>query len=839
MTVAFPAAPDSVRSPLRPSRGDVAVLAYAALYLAANAFVTPGPSWLRSSVIVAFFGINVVTMGAQLQLARSDAFDRRTRWAWALLAASSAGIAVGGIVWTAWKITNPAAPEPAWSTWLTSSYMPLAIAGFLTFPREPRVSWRDRRLLLDGALLAVAGLTLSWHFSIQGLFDGTTPRTVETFVTNVAEWLVFVAASIAFLRSRSRVTRTAISIALVALVSFVLADFLWQTDASSYHPGDPIDMYWFATWIVRWIAARYAWHASARARAHGDDDSDVPYRSGIAPTAFVGSSYLLLVVVVLQAQNDREAAAIGLITTVMTILLVVRQRVELADNQRLAHATLAQAERFRALLSHASDYVAVLDQNLSLRWASPSFATMSALPPGAPFTELVHPDDRTAVTRWLTGGTPRGNSLPLTCRLRAADASWSDVELRVEDRRDDPNVHGLIVNGRDVSGERSLEGRLRHAEKLVTLHDIAGRIAHAFNNLLAMIAGHAELLAAELHEHPRARDDVAAIRAATDRGAGITRQLLGFSGRHVIQPVRLPVASAIEAVIPSLDRALPGGTHIELALGDRGAHVLFDRAQFEQVLLNLVANARDAMPDGGVITVSAAIEQSDEASADGAPATGVVVRVRDAGIGIPEDDLRHIFEPFFTTKAPGLGTGLGLAMVDTIVRRAGGRVSVESGVGIGTTVAIHLPLARAATPVMTMAVPDAPEPTGRGVVLLVDDEAGVRRLSRRMLERAGYGVIEASGGAEAIAIAEDLALRIDILVTDMMMPKVSGRDVIARFTVIRPGTPIIVVTGFAAEQERGKPLAPEVRSIVAKPFSAAIYLRAVSNALGAADDEPR
>ena len=830
------AAPARPLTRMRPTRGDAVVVAYAALFLVTLALQPGSDSPLRLANVWGYFGIGIATVVAQFANARDGDLDGQTRTAWKFLAVSSLWILIGGITWTAWLATNPVNPDPDWSSWLTVSYIPFAIAAMLRFPRTERRATRDRRAQLDIALLAVAGLALSYHFSVRPLLVRPEPVRLVEYLTHLGEWGVFVAASVAFIRARSRVMRTAISLALAAHVGSVLADASWFVDQTTYQPGDLIDGLWFVTWVLRWTSARYAWHAIRAARARGDDDRDNTYRSGLAPTAMVAGAYVLLFAVVIGHRGG--ALEIAAITGVLTLLLIVRLRAELLENQRLTQQTLAQGERFRALLSHAADYIAVLDDAERFVWASPAF-TRGGAAAATPFADLVHPDDRADTMRWLTAHGPRGAALPRTCRLAGPGGTWTDVELRVEDRRDDTHVRGIVINGRDISGERALEGRLRHAEKLVTLHDVAGRIAHAFNNLLAMIAGHAELLATEFHDDPVVRDDLAAIRAATDRGAGITRQLLGFSGRNVIQPVRLPVAATIEALAPALGRTLPEGTTIALQFGDRNAHVTFDRAQFEQVLVNLVANARDAMPGGGVIRVSVTNEALDASPDDrGGETTGIVLRIRDAGVGIAADDLQHIFEPFFTTKAPGLGTGLGLAMVDTIVRRAGGRVSVESAVGIGTIVAVHLPLARPMTPLSIVAVAETPEPTGRGVVLLVDDEPGVRRLSRRMLERGGFTVIEAAGGAEAIAICDDGARAIDILVTDMMMPGVSGRDVIARFSAARPGTPIVVVTGFAAESERREPLAPEVKSIVAKPFTATNFLRAVNNALGLDGERP-
>ena len=810
---------------LRLTVSDWAAIAFITVYLAALAFTPPGPGPVRSVLVPTFFLIGGFTLLAELRIARSADFDGQTRSAWQWLAISSAIIVVSGIVWTVWLTAHPGQTSPAWSDMLSATYTIPAIIGFWRFPRESRFAMRDPRVLLDAILLAVAGLAISWHFSLRPLFAPSQAAApiITDYAAIFGEWLVFVAASIALIRSRSRVMRTAVAIAIVAQVGYILADFFWSQIASEYRAGGFEDAPWFLVWVARWAAAQYAWHGSALERRRAStDDRVVSYRSGVAPTAFLAGAYLLLVYLVVTGHGN-DAVRIALLTNVMTVLLLARQRVEMRENQRLMRARLAQGERFRALLLNATDYIAVVDDAFRITWASPSVGRGDATVLGIPFVDLASPTDRAALVTWLSNPRPRATALPFPCRLRGADGSWIEVELRLDDRRLDPTVRGIVIDGRDVSGERALEGRLRHAEKLITLHDIAGRMAHAFNNLLATIGGHAELLSNELHDVPGANDDLAAIRAAADRGGGISRQLLGFSGTNVIQPVRLPVAATLEALVPSLNRTLPAGVRLDLAIRDREAHVMFDRAQFEQVLVNLVANARDALPAGGTIGVLLDTEH------DGGKSTAIL-RVRDGGTGIRPEDLAHVFKPFFTTKAPGSGTGLGLAMVDTIVRRAAGSVAVESAVGKGTTIVLHLPLAPADHDGAAARPLDTEPAAARGIVLLVDDEPGVRTVSRRMLERAGFTVIESSTGADAIREAES-ARPIDLLITDMMMPEVSGRDVIARFAALRPRTPIVVVTGFAEQDEKSS-LDPSVRTIVAKPFTSATLLRAVRGALG-------
>ncbi len=802
--------------------GAYILLYFLALYLAATA----GELWATVANL-GYFPMGAITIWAQARLARDSGLHLRTRRAWALLAAASAATWIGGIAWTVWLSDHPGAFTPLWSDTLDAVYIPLAIAGFLTFPANPRFTWRDRRVRLDALLIALGGIGLSWSFGLRPLFEAPTePDFVIQLVTVLGDWTVVLAASIAYLRAACVVTRRAVAIAFAAHVFFILSDFFWIFRQDTYAPGHWVDAVWFSAWILRWVAARYATHA---ARRDESVDGMFAYRSGIAPTAFVAGAYSLLVYVVLIGDSS-DAVSIALGTAAMTTLLLVRQRVELAENLRLSHVTAIQAARFRSLVTYASDFVLLVDGRYEVVYASPSADRAGIASVGCSFPDLIHPDDQEAVLAWFDGRSSLLTGAPRRCRFRGSSARWGDVELRAQDLRSDPHVRGFVVNGRDITDEVALESRVRHAQKLAALHDMAGRIAHAFNNALASIQGHAELLAQDAPVSGTIKDDVDAIRAAAERGSGITRQLLGFSGRHVIQAVPLDPARVTTDLVPMLERLVPANVSLAVDIDDDAGTVLFDRAQFEQVLVNLVANAGDAMTDGGKICVSVAPTQSQGDPDSAGDACWVRIRVSDAGRGIPRETLARIFEPFFSTKQPGRGTGLGLAMVKAIVSRAGGTVGVESEPGRGTTFSILVPTTeRPELQAMDTTPEDSHVPSG-GVVLLVDDDAAVRRASKRMLERAGYTVVEASGGAMAIDFARRGDLRLDLLLTDLMMPGVSGRDVIAAFRQLRPRLPIVCVTGFAAESDAA-PLAPEVHAIVAKPFTAAALVHAVASAM--------
>jgi len=803
-------------------RHEQVVVSYAVLFLASLAALPRLGGNFAILTNVLYFGMGAATIWSQLQVPRRLALDGPTRRAWLFLAASSATLWVNGIVWTIWLASSGAALPVALELFIDFGYIPLALAAFAVFPSRARFSLRDPRVQLDGALFGLGGLALSWHFALRPLLTGNDENLVAALLPIVGEWGIALVASAAFLRVASRRDREAIGFFLAAHLTYILTDYFWTMARGQYVPGHWVDAFWFLAWMVRWVGARRALHARTEAAP-----ADLAYHGGLAPSLFVVGAYLLLVLALL-VEPGGGAVDIALAASTMTVLLLVRQRVALDENRALARETEAQTARFRSLAASATDFVLVVDDRLHVAYASPSIERVAGALLATPFASHLHPDDRPGLASWL-GDRAAAASRTHRCRLRAAGGEWRDVEFRVEDRRGDQLVRGFVLNGRDISAELRLESQLGHARKLATLSDMAGRIAHAFNNTLAVLQGHAELLMSELPDDAPAREDVRAIRAAAERGAGITRQLLGFSGRHVIRPELLDPGEVIAALLPTLTRLLPPQVSIVV---DRDSHgmVRLDRAQFEQVLVNLVANARDGMPLGGRIRLL--VREHAQQLGHGDDRREVAIEVSDEGVGIPAELRERVFEPFFTTKSPGQGTGLGLAMVASIVKRAGGRIEVDSEVGRGTTFAVILPRAEAeGAPAAPRARALTPPSNSAGVVLLVDDDPLVRRASARIIERSGFTVLEAGSGAEALALAAEPLRSIDVLLTDLMMPGVSGREVITRFRSLRPGVPIVCVTGFASEREEGSTLALEVHAIVAKPFTSEALTHALRSAL--------
>jgi signal transduction histidine kinase len=381
---------------------------------------------------------------------------------------------------------------------------------------------------------------------------------------------------------------------------------------------------------------------------------------------------------------------------------------------------------------------------------------------------------------------------------------------------------------------RQLQGQLFHAQKMDAIGRLAGGVAHDFNNVLTAILGSAELLLLDTSADAPGREEVGIIRDAASRAQHLIRQLLAFSSRQVLQPAVVDLNALVRDVGRMLRRLI--GEDVTLTTEpapDLGA-VRVDPAQIEQVLVNLVVNARDAMPDGGRLTIRTAnVDAPSAESGDLPPGRHVRLEVSDTGIGMDQKTLGRVFEPFFTTKAHGKGTGLGLAMVYGIVRQSGGRIGVESTPGAGTTFRIDLPRVDAPIDDAPGAPPVATplQATGAETVLVAEDEQMVRVLIRKVLEQAGYTVLLAASGEEALHLAERYDGPIHLLVSDVVMPGMNGRELMRRLVGRRPAVKVLYLSGYSDEAvERHGVLDPGT-AFMQKPFTPAALARRVREVL--------
>ena len=387
---------------------------------------------------------------------------------------------------------------------------------------------------------------------------------------------------------------------------------------------------------------------------------------------------------------------------------------------------------------------------------------------------------------------------------------------------------------RDVTASKQLEAQLRQAQKMEAVGLLAGGIAHDFNNLLTVITAYGQLLRVEFADGDERREEVEEVLKAAARGAELTRQLLAFGRKQVLRPRVVDVNGVVAGVRPMLARLLGADATLDTRLAPSLSRVEADPGQLEQVLLNLTANAGDAMPGGGRVTIETSDVELDAAAVRAlpglAPGRYVLVSVSDTGVGMDEATRLRVFEPFFTTKGTGKGSGLGLATVYGIVKQSGGAVTVRSAPGEGTTFEIYLP--RAAREGGRDAGAAPPAPAARPTVLLVDDDDAVRSSARRALEGGGYEVLEAAHGAQALDVFAEHGGRVRLLVTDVVMPGLGGHALAERLRAQRAGLPVLFMSGYAVPDEPGG--GPAVAPLLAKPFTAEELLAAVGEAAGAA-----
>ena len=393
---------------------------------------------------------------------------------------------------------------------------------------------------------------------------------------------------------------------------------------------------------------------------------------------------------------------------------------------------------------------------------------------------------------------------------------------------------GTVV---DVTERKQLEDQLRQAQKMEAVGQLAGGIAHDFNNLLMVIEGNTELMLDRLSPADALCQNAHQIKKAAEQAASLTRQLLAFSRRQVLQPRVLDLNSVTAGIGKMLPRLI--GEDIELRIRPSASlgWVKADQSQIEQVLLNLAVNARDAMPQGGKLTIETANVDLDESyarhHASVRPGPYVILMVSDTGMGMDTETQAHCFDPFFTTKELGRGTGLGLATVYGVVKQSGGWIWVYSEPGQGTTFKIYLPRVQEDTDPAKLAKSPGPAPRGAETILVVEDQDGIRELAREFLESCGYTVLVAKDGAEALEVAERHENPIDLLVTDVVMPRVNGRELSQRLTIVRPMMKTLYMSGYT---ERATPhhdiLAQDTISLE-KPFSLRTLASKVREALDA------
>jgi len=488
--------------------------------------------------------------------------------------------------------------------------------------------------------------------------------------------------------------------------------------------------------------------------------------------------------------------------TISGVVLVFR---DVTKNKRTEQALRSSEARYRLLAEYSRDLIVLLDRQGNVRYASPSHTAVFGVPPenllGQSLFTLIHPDDQAHVWAALGDLDRVGASAAIEFRLCATSGDWIVVEAILAPIMGATiDESGVLFSARDITERKRLETQLFQSQKLDSIGRLAGGVAHDFNNLLTVITGHADMVLETMSPNDPARGDLKELRKATDRAASLTRQLLAFARKQILESRVRQLNDLILDTDKLLRRLIGEDIDLNTLLAPDLGQVRVDTGQIEQVLINLAVNARDAMPDGGKLTIETRNVVLDDAYTESrvgvSPGAYVMLAVSDTGIGMNHATLHRIFEPFFTTKAAGQGTGLGLATCYGIIKQHGGNIWVYSEMGQGTTFKIYLPrVAEAAAPT---AQPDEPTDTPRGteVVLLVEDESAVRHLAARVLRAQGYTVLEAGNGEEALQIIQMHSGVIDLLLTDVVMPEMSGKALADRVVRRYPAIRVLFISGY-------------------------------------------
>jgi PAS domain S-box-containing protein len=514
-------------------------------------------------------------------------------------------------------------------------------------------------------------------------------------------------------------------------------------------------------------------------------------------------------------------------------------RREIEERARAEVALRESEQRFRAMFESAAVGMALLGPDGRVLAANPALYSMLGRAPdelrGRAAANFVHPDDAPclrALEDLCTGGR---DGFQLEARYQRADGSalWGRTVASAIRQQDGALQFGLVMI-EDVTDRRELGERLRQSQKLEAVGRLAGGIAHDFNNLLTTIKGLAEMLLAEHGAVPRLGDDLQEILKAGDRATALTGQLLAFSRRQVVQPQVLDPNASIRDMAAMLERLIGSDISLTLDLADDIHSVRADPGQVGQIIMNLAVNARDAMPRGGSLTLETRnlLLSAAEATRVGAREEGhyVQVVVRDTGHGMDEEIRERIFEPFFTTKEQGRGTGLGLATVYGIMQQSGGGIAVDTAPDAGTTFTLYFPSLGRFVPPEARA-PEAGAGGGSDTILVVEDEDAVRSLVGRILRKAGYTVLESSNGEEALDAFRENQDQIQAVVTDVIMPRMSGPELARKLADLVPDLPILYMSGYTQDEVLDVGLSREGTAFIQKPMSPVTLTRKIRELL--------
>lgn len=494
-------------------------------------------------------------------------------------------------------------------------------------------------------------------------------------------------------------------------------------------------------------------------------------------------------------------------------------------------------ERYRSLIENLDDIVYAIDLEGRINYVSGGVARFGYAPGelmGQRFLDFTHPDDRARVRDGFAARVAEDQE-PIEYRVLDRDGKVRFVRSASRRTMLDGKVTGLLGILFDITVQRQTEDALRMAQKMEAVGRLAGGVAHDFNNILTVISSYAGLALRGLRGEDPLRRDLEEIRKASDRATALTRQLLAFSRRQVLQPSVIDLNQLLEGVEKMLRRLIGEDVDLRMSPAPDLGRIRADPGQVEQVVMNLVVNARDAMPEGGALTLlTENVELDDEFVLNHAGARSgphVMLAVSDTGCGMDASVLERLFDPFFTTKPAGKGTGLGLATVYGIVSQSGGAIWAESAPGEGSTFRVYFPRVDAEVDARPAEPRMARPPVGAATILLVEDDAALRQLAQRILSAAGHTVLEAANGGEALLLCERHGPSLTLLLADVVMPGMSGRELASRIGSLAPNARILFMSGYTDDAILHHGVLEHGTFFLPKPFTPETLLSRVEEVL--------
>lgn len=525
----------------------------------------------------------------------------------------------------------------------------------------------------------------------------------------------------------------------------------------------------------------------------------------------------------------------------LSSLVALRTRALAERTERLSQVNLALGDseaRYKMLADNASDVIFTIDLAGVCTYISPSITTFNGFAAedclGKPIYSHMPPRDEAEIRGFLQRARETPEQLPATtrfqyqtrCRNGELKTAECNLSLLLDKQGQAAGILGVsrdITEARKAEAEKAaLQEAFRQSQKMEAIGTLAGGVAHDFNNLLTGIMGHAELIRTSGNLSAEVAGSMDVIETAAQRARELTAQLLGFSRKGPIQKKEVPINKMVLETIALLKRTIDKNIVIDAGLSNTPLEVMGDPGQITQILLNLAVNARDAMPDGGRLTFATKGVHIDEYFTLThyealAPGPYCIITVTDTGTGIAREKIDRIFEPFFTDKPAGKGTGLGLAMVYGVTKSHGGTVTVYSETGVGTTFNVYLPLSPNSPKDDLQKTAQAPV-AGKGTILVVDDEPVLRTLARTMLEKLGYQTMLAGDGEEALQVYREHGASIDLVLLDMIMPKMGGRECVNHLLQINPQVKVVISTGFSLESIYPNPTDGRHFGLLQKPY---------------------